>query len=86
MANRCTLHISKLEKFKEYLNNYGVAHRPGKGDYQVLQVLTANAGWQAIYKRSDMPEHYTVQDKLMPTVQAFLRTERGAQRHEPSDQ
>jgi len=31
MADRATLHKSKLEDFKEYLNLRGIAHRPGKG-------------------------------------------------------
>lgn len=36
MANRNTLHISKLEDFKKYLDKNGIAYRPGKGPYQVL--------------------------------------------------
>ena len=71
---RCTLHIDKLEAFKDYLNSQGIAHRAGKGDWQVLQVLTPKSGWQVVHKRSDMPEHYTVQDKLMPIVRDFLKT------------
>ena len=73
MANRCTLHKNKLADFKEYLDNNGTAYRPGKGIWQVLQVLTPNAGWQCIYERMDMPEHYTVQDRLMPIVFSFLK-------------
>jgi hypothetical protein len=61
-----------LDSFKEWLNGEGIAHRPGKGQYQALQVLTPNHGWQCIHSRLDMPEHYTVQDKLMQLVRSFL--------------
>lgn len=68
MANRCTLHKKMLDQFKEYCDNYGIAYRPGKGFYQVLQVQTENSGWQPIYRRNDMPEHYTIPDSLVDMV------------------
>jgi len=40
MANRCTLHKTKLEDFKAFLDSEGIKYRPGKGFYQVLQVQT----------------------------------------------
>jgi len=76
MANRCTLHISKMDDFKEYLTSKDIAYRPGKGTYQVMQVLTPRHGWQCIYERNNMPEHFTVQDKLMPIVFKFLEQSR----------
>ena len=76
MANRNTLHINQLESFKKYLISNGLAFRPGKGPWQELQVLTVKYGWQCIYSRADMPEHYTVQDKLYPTVRKFLNDKR----------
>ena len=77
MANRCTLHKTKLEDFKSYLNDYGIAYREGKGDYQILQVLTLDNGWQCIYERGNMPEHFTIQDKLMPVIEKYLSNRRG---------
>ena len=77
MANRNTLHVSKLEAFKKYLIDYNIGFRPGKGAWQVLQVQTPNSGWQCIHSSKDMPEHFTVQDKLMPTVKRFLAGEPG---------
>lgn len=71
MANRTTLHVSRLEAFKRWLEQQGIAYRPGKGDFQMLQVLTEEHGWQCVFRRLDMPEHYTVQDKLMPLVRRF---------------
>lgn len=76
MSLRCTLHISKLEAFKSWLNDNGIAHRPGKGDYQVLQVITTNHGWQVVFKRNNMPEHYTVNEKLLPLVRQFTKETR----------
>jgi hypothetical protein len=73
MANRCTLHINKLEDFKAWLTARNIKFREGKGFYQVLQVETLNSGYQCIFSRHDMPEHYSVQDKLMPLVHKFLR-------------
>lgn len=72
MANRYTLHVSKLDDFKEWLNSEGIPYRPGKGNYQVLQVRTEKDGWQCIFKRDDMPEHYSVNDKLMRLVWIYL--------------
>lgn len=73
MANRHTLHKTKLEAFKAWLDMQGIGYRPGKGDWQVLQVLT-NKGWQVIFSRLDMPEHFTVGDDLMPLVRRFLES------------
>jgi len=72
MANRNTLHILKLEDFKQWLIDNNIANRPGKGDWQVLQVHTLRFGWQCIFERADMPEHLTVQDRLMPLVNKFI--------------
>ena len=76
MANRNTLHINKLGAFKKYCDSQGIAYRSGKGDWQKLQVLTKKHGWQCIYERMDMPEHYTIQDKLYPIVRKFLNDKR----------
>ncbi len=73
MADRRTLHKTKLDDFKLYLDSHGIAYRPGKGDYQVLQVQTGK-GWQSIYGKNNMTEHFSVQDKLMPTVRLFLNS------------
>lgn len=75
MADRKTLHKTKLGAFKEYLDYNMIPYRPGKGDYQVLQVQI-EARWQVIHERLDMPEHFTIPEKLVPTVFAFIRSER----------
>jgi hypothetical protein len=72
--NRCTLHKTHLEEFKEWLETTGVAWRAGKGDYQVLQVLTQADGWQVVFRKNSMPEHFSVNEKLMPLVREFYRS------------
>lgn len=73
MADRCSLHIKHLDTFKTWLDVKGIAYRPGKGEYQVLQVLTRYHGWQVVYRRNDMPEHYTINNGLKGLVRLFLR-------------
>jgi len=73
MANRCLLHVNKLDAFKYFLEAKGLAYRPGKGEWQRLQILTEDHGWQCVYIRKDIPEHYSIQDNLVPLVREFLR-------------
>lgn len=69
---RNTLHKSKLEAFKQWLVEHNIDTRPGKGDWQVLQVKTLNAGWQCVFERIDMKEHFSVNNKLLPLVKRFI--------------
>jgi len=73
MANRCTLHKTKIEQFKEYLDSREIPHRPGVGDYQVLQVRF-KLKWHVIYYRDAAKEHYTAVDALVPLVRDFVRS------------
>lgn len=67
------LHISKLEEFKNWLDGKGIAHRPGKGDWQVLQVCKDGQHWNCVYTRLEMPEHYTTDRHLDSLVAEFSR-------------
>ena len=69
---RFTLHLTHLEPFNEWLTQRGIAFRPGKGDWQVMQVETPKHGWQVIFRRADMLEHYSINAKLLPLVQSFI--------------
>lgn len=72
-----TLHRDKLEAFKTWLDSKGIKHRPGKGNYQVLQVETKRDGWQCVFdKDSETSEHYSVNRALMQTVRQFIRETR----------
>lgn len=76
MASRNTLHKTKLQEFKDYLDANCIGYRPGKGEYQVLQVCTPDSGWQVVFSRLDMPEHFTVGDKLLPLVRKYLESKK----------
>lgn len=75
MAIRNLLHKNKLEKFKNWLDENDIPHRDGKGEYEVIQIMTKD-GWQKIYKRLNMPEHLTIQDKIYPLIKRFLKEQK----------
>jgi len=72
MASRNFLQKDKLEDFKRFCDERNIPYRPGKGQWQVLQVLTEDFEWKVIYKRLEMPEHYSLDERLVPTVLKFL--------------
>lgn len=77
MANpfrRCTLHITHLEEFKQFLISSGIAYRDGKGPYQALQVQTEQNGWQVVFIKNNMPEHFSVNSALMPIISLFYKS------------
>jgi hypothetical protein len=79
MASKCRrdlLHKTKLEDFKKWCDEMGIPHRPGKGDWQVLQVCVEFFGWKVIHKRIDMPEHLTVDERLIPLVHKFIDSQK----------
>lgn len=71
----CLLHISKLEGFKSWLKGQEIPYRDGKGEYQVIQVKTPKFGWQVVYLRNKATEHYSINAKLVSTVERFLRSQ-----------
>lgn len=71
MGNRNLLHVSKVEDFKAYLDEIGVDHRPGRGEFELLQVHVDGA-WPKLYSRLKETEHVTVQNALIPLVRAFI--------------
>lgn len=70
------LHTSRLEAFKAWLTKNDRGWRPGKGPYQVIQVLTENSGWQVVFRRDTMPEHFSINTALEPLVRRFIRETR----------
>lgn len=79
MPARNLLHKTKLEDFKSYLDEKGIPYRPGKGDYQILQVQHPDHGWLVIYSKLEAPEHYSVPWKLTSTVEKFIHWSRKPQ-------
>ena len=74
MANRSTLHISKLEEFKKWLVKDGWEIEEPKGIYEVLRAR--KRGRQnplIVYKKADAKEHLSVMDRDSSVVLAFIR-------------
>ena len=71
--SRWHLHITHFDDFKAFLDWKMIAYRPGKGDYQVLQVSKDCKHWDCIYRRDSMPEHFTVTKHLESLVDEFYR-------------
>ena len=75
-ADRQLLHKNKVEDFKAWLDACGIRHRPGKGDYEVLQVFRADGCWFKLYRRNHMPEHVTVQGPLVNLVREYIASKK----------
>lgn len=80
MANRCTLSVSKLGDFKEWLKRDGWIIQEPKGYWEVLRAVKQGRKRPlVVYKRMDTLrgneiEHYTVEDRDMGVVWAFLKS------------
>jgi hypothetical protein len=46
-----------LTTFTDWLDGQSIAYRPGKGEYQVLQVKRPS-GWDILYRSDKYPDHY----------------------------
>lgn len=66
------LHKSRLDEFEAWCRKHGYGTRPGKGEYQVLQIHYPAKGWVPIYEKLYSKEHYTVSGLLVPIVKKFL--------------
>lgn len=75
--SRCLLHKDKLFAFKQWLDARGVLNRPGRGEYQLLQVEDRGR-WRAVYWRHDMKEHVTVEQPLEWLVRKFINETKGS--------
>lgn len=74
MANRHTLHINKLEDFKEWLVKDGWEIEEPKGNYEVLRARKAGRKNPLIvYTKADAKEHLSLMDRDGGVVRAFLR-------------
>lgn len=74
MANRHTLHISKLEDFKKWLVKDGWEIEEPKGIWEVLRAR--KSGRQnplIVYRKADAKEHLSIMDRDSGVVGAFLR-------------
>ena len=58
-----------LEAFKAWLDAKDIPHRPGKGEWQVLQVFVEDCGFQVLFKNKR--GEFTANDKLYPLIWEF---------------
>lgn len=74
MANRHTLHISKLDSFKEWLAKDGWEIEEPKGVWEVLRARKFGRNNPLIvYRKADAKEHLSLMDRDSGVVGAFLR-------------
>jgi hypothetical protein len=73
--SRNILHKSRLPAFIKWLDAKGIAHRPPRGDYQVLQILVGT-DWCCIFDRIVAPEHYTNDRRLDNLIRRFIKETR----------
>lgn len=74
MAQRCLLHISKLDNFKDFLtlNKYEI--QDCKGLYEVLRAKK-DKDTIIIFKKDRAEEHLSVQNKDIKLVKKFISKE-----------
>lgn len=84
MADRGTLHKSKLGEFRKYLIfNQGYQEQETKGEYEVLRMIHSSEQYPVIiYRKNSMKEHYSVMDRDMDLVRDFLRISKEIQETE----
>ena len=76
MAERCILHKSKLNQFREWLFSKGYVIESTKGDYEVLRAKKGK-NTVIIYEKLYAKEHLTVQQKDYNLVRQFLKETKG---------
>jgi hypothetical protein len=75
--SRCLLHKRKLNAFKMWLDKKHIQRRPGRGEYQVMQVALPDGQWGVVYDRIEAPEHYTVTAPMEYLVRRFIQSQKG---------
>ena len=76
MAERCLLHKNKLELLKWWLSSKGYEIQSTKDIYEVLR---AKKGKETviIYRKNEIKEHLTVQQKDYRLIRQFIRETKG---------
>lgn len=79
MANRNTLHISKLEAFKNWLINDGWEILPlSNNPYEVLRASKMGISNPLIVYSGKSKEHLSFANEWLPVVEAFLHKKTNA--------
>lgn len=72
MANRCLLHKTKLEDFKNWCDVLGIKTEEGKGEFDVLRIFHPGFGFGVIYDRIRAKEHYSCDKVAEKIIREFL--------------
>lgn len=80
MANRDTLHLKHLEPFTLWLMEQGYTRQPTTNFYEALR-MRKGKDTIVLYRRNNMEQHFSVRDKDMRLVRAFLRYYKGGDAH-----
>lgn len=87
MANRNMLPKHWLADYEAWLKTQGCHTRPGRGNYQVLQVrLPFSPVWHAIFFKETGNPHYTVPDPLYDITSKYLQQRHGNHHPAPGQQ
>jgi hypothetical protein len=82
MANRNLLPKAWLEDYRAWLEAQGFQTRPGRGEYQALQVQLPNQPqWHSIFYKETGNPHYTVPSPLILVTTAYVNIRRGYGNH-----
>lgn len=74
LANRHTLHINKLDTFREWLVKAGWEIEEPKGCYEVLRARKpGRKNPLIVYKKAEAKEHLSLLDRDTGVAKAFLR-------------
>lgn len=76
MADRCTLHVKKLEDFKQWLVEDGWEIVEPRGDYEVLRAKKpGRMNPLMVYTKLESKEkpHLSLMDRDIGVVRAYLR-------------
>ena len=73
MANRCLLHLNKLDSFALWLEAKGYKVQPTKGQYEALRAKN-DKDTVIVFKKNGAKEHLSVQQKDHRLVRQFIRS------------
>ena len=72
MANRCTLHKTKLEAFKSFLDSEGIIYKNHPEVGGITFILMPTDKWAYIHEYEEDLSYCTFSDDLFPIVDRFL--------------
>ena len=75
MARRDLLHLTKLLKFKEWMEEDGWESVPVKGEYEVLRLIKLKEKPVIFYSRLG-GQHASIDDNFVPLVRRFLNKDK----------